>query len=236
MKEINEIVNNHISSLQSEGILQKAIEEGVGKAVMKAIEEQFNSWGGITKQLETIFKEKLLIDASNLDLPTYNHVMGQAVKMRIEKHLTEEAGARMMASIEELLTPMPAEMKTHDFIEKICEYWKSDDPCSCYDDLDESATVEVTESSGALRNTYNLKIWKQRKDDSYLSGSRDKRPDVDLYISGKGEIRISHAFNPTLLHEEESVIVKAYTAGTKLTDIADYDPDDYEYELKGEYY
>jgi len=235
MKEINEIVNNHISSLQSEGILQKAIEEGVGKAVMKAIEEQFNSWGGITKQLEAIFKEKLLIDASNLDLPTYNHVMGQAVKMRIEKHLTEEAGARIMASIEELLTPMPAEMKTHDFIEKICEYWKSDDPCSCYDDLDEYATVEVKENTGVLRNSYNLKIWKQRKEDAYLRGSRDRKPDVDLYIRG-GEIRISHTFNPTSLHEEESVIVKAYAAGTKLIDIAEYDPDDYEYELKGEYY
>tara|TARA_Y100001001_G_scaffold59284_2_gene56150 strand:- start:16924 stop:17625 length:702 start_codon:yes stop_codon:yes gene_type:complete len=233
MKEINEIVNNHISSLQSEGILQKAIEEGVGKAVMKAIEEQFNSWGGITKQLEAIFKEKLLIDASNLDLPTYNHVMGQAVKMRIEKHLTEEAGARMMASIEELLTPMPAEIKTHDFIEKICEYWKSDDPCSCYDDLDEYATVEVTENDGVLRDSYNLKIWKQRKEDSYLR-SRDRSPDVHLYII-EGEIRLSHTFNPTRLREEESVIVKAYTAGTKLIDIDEYDPDDYEYELKGEY-
>lgn len=235
MKEINEIVNNHIASLQSEGILQKAIEEGVGKAVMKAIEDQFNSWGGITKQLEAIFKEKLLIDADNLDLPTYNHVMGQAVKMRIEKYLTEEAGARMMQSIEELLTPMPAEITTHEFVEKICEYWKSDDPCGCYDDLDDYATVEIKKNTGVLRNSYNLKIWKQRKEGTYLSGSRDRSPDVDLYIM-EGEIRLSHTFNPTSLHEEESVIVKAYTAGTKLIDIAEYDPDDYEYELKGEYY
>lgn len=234
MKEINEIVNNHIKNMQSEGLLQKAIEEGVQKAVMKAIDEQFNSWGGITKQLEGIFKESLKVDPKALDLQTYNSVMKDAIHLRMKKHLEEEAATKMLESLEKLFMPMPAEMKTDEFIKMICEYWKSDDPCSCFDDMDEYATVEVKFGEESYnRDSCHLKIWKKKETSSY--SSRSSSPDVDIYIIN-GVVRLKHEFNPTHLHEEEGVIVKAYAAGTKLIDIADYDPDDYEYELRGEYY
>lgn len=220
MKEIQSVVNAQVLSMCESGEIQRSVEEGVKSAINKAIEKQFESWGNITKQIEKIFDDNLKVDTSQLDIPCYNKVMMMAVNQKINEFFLDGAGEKLLAGIEDKLSPLPKEMHIKDFVNKICEMWRTDEPWDA-SDLDFYATVEfVVEDSGYA----NLKMWKQKDSTGYRSHGRTE--DVHLYIGKDGEIRLRHAWNPTTLFDADGFIFKAYSSGMVLTGFDGFDAED----------
>lgn len=231
MKELQKIMNAKILEMSEAGTIQKSIETKVEQAIESAINDQFKCYGNVSKQIEKLLNDKLKIDASNIDIPTYNEVLGKAVNQKVNEFFETKAASRMMETMNNLFAPLPDEMTLIEFVNKICEHWKTDEPWDA-DHLDDYATVEFEESS---HSGYNLKMWKQKESSSSYS-SRSNREDIHLYISKEGEIRLRHTWNPTTLHDEDSLIIKAYASNVKLTGLECFDSDDCELSLKDSEY
>lgn len=230
MDAIRDAVSSKIQSMIDDGSLQKKIEDGVEKAINHAIDEQFQKYGPIVRDLEQQLKEKLQLDFSALPFDTYNKQMAVALKQRFGQFFHAEAAARFFAEIDEVLAPAPAEVDINDFVETIVGFWKSDDPFY-YDQLDDNATVEISDRG---RHSKTLKMWKKKEAGGYHT-SRNSA-DIELFIMNN-KITVSHnqRFNPTCLSQETAYIFKLYAAGTLITGIDEFDENNCNLELKEDY-
>lgn len=226
MKEIQNIVNNKVQAMVDSGQIQKAVEDGVEKAILNAINKQFDSYGNITKQIEESLKGGLQVDTSDLPFETYNEQMLVLIKSKLDNMFQDQAAEKFLAEMDKALKPAPKEMDIHEFVETITDTWRDHETWD-RNDMDNFAYVEI-ESPKYPISGHSLKIWKQREDRFH-----EAMPDLHLYVND-GKIRINHTmlYNPTCFHEHEAFVFKCYAAGTVLTGIEEYDPDDHEYILK----
>lgn len=230
MKELEKIVNDKVAEMSASGAIQEAIETGVVKAINRAIESQFESFGSITKQIEEAMKSGLQINTNDLPFETYNQQMLVAIKGKLGDMFAGAAAEKFLSEIDKMLEPAPKELSVDSFFEKIAEFWKTDEPWDA-DDLDERATIEIDRHNDSCIDGISFKMWK-KKSNAY--GTRSRSEDLHLYVSADGRIRISHgqAYNPTCFDAHEAFIFKLYAAGTIITGIDNFDPDDCELTLK----
>jgi hypothetical protein len=230
MKELQDIVNNKVKDMVSEGIIQTKIEDSLQGAIEKAIASQFETWGNVTKQIEDALKEGLKINTRDIPFESYNEQMLVLVKTKLGQMFKGAAADRFMSEMEKILSPAPKEIPINEFIEKIVSIWKTDDPWDA-DELDDEATVEFGDDNHIV-SSFSLSMWKKKESSSF--SSRDRSADIQLYISKDGEIRINHrhSFNPTCFSQEEAYIFKLYAAGTKLTGLNNFCLEDCELALK----
>jgi len=230
MKEIQDIVNAQVLKMTESGELQKAVEDGVKASIKRAIDDQFNSYGGITKQLKDVFNQNLKIDNRNIDIPSFNAVMTEVVNANINEFYRGQAAEKLHSLMTEKLKPLADTMTLADFIELLCAEMKPDD-YQDYDDVDDYATVEIED-----RNSwhYSLKIWK-KKTSSY---GRDNQPDLHLTISkDSSTLQGRHgSTNPYYLFNSDALVFKAYSQGVIFTDVSNFDPDDCDLSLKDSEY
>lgn len=230
MKEIQDIVNAQVKEMSESGEIQKQVEEGVKAAINKAIDRQFESYGNITKQLEDAFKENLLLDKSNLDIPSLNAIMTGVVNANINEFYKGQAADKLHALMKEKLEPLPNEMSVVEFVDMICKAWFVDDYES-YDEVDDYATVEIEDGLSHV-GIKGLKIFK-KKGGRYGS---DESVDVGFSIDKKtGFATLSgrhRSTSPYYLFDADALIFKAYAQGVKFTGLDDFDEDDCDLSLK----
>jgi len=233
MKELNQIINDKMAELLTNGVIEKAIEEKLENALQEAIRDQFSYSGAIKKSIETAMKEGLGIDLSNIDFDSYNQQMLTAVKVKVGNMFAGGAVAKFNEDMDELFKVAPKEVSINELVNIVVKHWQKDDYRD-NDSFDEYATVELEESS---YGSYSLSIWKKLESSStsiYSSGKN--RADVVLFINQEGELRINHrhSYNPTCFDEVETFIFKLYSAGTKITGLDEFDADDCELQILDE--
>ena len=235
MKELQEIVNNKVKSMAEDGTIQGKIEASLQGAIEKAIGSQFETWGNVTKQIEESLKDGLKINVNDIPFDSYNEQMLVMVKTKLGQMFKGAAADRFLAEMDKILAPAPAEISINDFVEQIAGFWKTDDPFYA-DELDDCATVEI-ESNDRTVSSFSLSMWKKKESSSYGS-SRSNSADIQLYINKDGQIRINHRhnYNPTCFHDHEAYVFKLYAAGTLLTGLDSFDPDECELTLKDSEY
>ena len=225
MKEIQDVVNAQVKLMSESGEIQKQVEDGVKSAIKKAIERQFESYGNVTKQLESAFKDNLLLDKSSLDIPSLNAVMTEVVNANINKFYRGQAAEKLHALMKEKLSPLPETMALHEFVSLLCKEMFVDE-YDRYDEVDDFATVECEASN---YGTYNLKVWKQ-KESTY---GRSNSCDVHLSINKDGTLNGRHgSTSPYYLFDVDAMIFKAYSQGVIFTGVGGFDSDDCELSLK----
>ena len=239
MIELQQIVDQKIKAMTEDGTMAKRIEDGIESAINSAIESQFQRYGDITKQLENAISDGLRIKTDDIPFECYNQQMLVAVKQKLGNLFASEASSKFMAEMDKLLAPAPKEMTIVELVNTIAATWKDNGD----DELDEYATVELEEKDGCLRDTFSLKMWKQKETGSRWSMTSSRTADADIFLSdskdGSHAIRINHkmGYNPTCFEEHEALIFKLYSAGTRITGCSDFDEDDCDLQLKdSEYY
>lgn len=228
MKELQEIINSQVKSLIDGGTIKKLVEDGVSKAIEEAFEGQFRSYGNITTQIKKTLDDHLKIDESQLEIPTYNHVMQTMINSKVNEYFHGEAMERFKVILDKAFAPLPDKMKLHDFLQLICDEWKTDDPCG-RDDLDEYMTVEYERRSVGY---YAIKLWNQKKS----SYSSTRTPDMEFTISSDRTIMGRHRADPYFLGDVDGLVFKAFAQGIKFTDLETYDPVDESYVLQDKDY
>ncbi len=229
MKELQQIVNDKVLKMVEDGSIEKAIEDGVSGAILRAIKDQFRSYGDITKQIEKSIGEGLAVNVKDLPFETYNEQMLVLIKTKLGDMFKGDASTKFLSEMDRVLAPAPKEMPIKEFVETIAGFWKTDDPYDA-DDLDDYATVEIEETN---YGGFHLNMWKKKESSSSYS-SRSRTEDLCLFVGKDGKIRLSHRqnYNLTCFSEHEAFVFKMYAAGTILTGTEDFDPDDCDLTLK----
>lgn len=236
MKTIQSVIDAKVSEMISGGVIEETIQKSVEKAITRALENQFEYYGSITRLLEESIKEGLQINTKDIPFDTYNAQMLAAIKIKLGNMFHGQAYEHFLSQIDVMLKPVPKEISIEDFLEKIASMWKTDEPWNA-DDLDDYMTVEIEKYDRSWvgdspHGSWTIKCWKQKE-----RGYSSRSADLNLYVSG-GKIRISHNqhYNPTCFNDEDAFVFKLYAAGTIITGIADCDPDDLDLCLKEDKY
>lgn len=222
MKELQEIVSNKIQQMVNDNTIQSAIEGGIEKAVTSAISQQFQSYGNITKQLEAAIGAGLMIDRSQIDFETYNQQMLVAINQKVGSFFAEQASSRFMEEMDKILAPAPKQITITELVNTIAGFWREEAQTYPEGFADE-ATIEIVESYGSP----SLKMWKKKEPASTFHSTPS--PDVHLYLlRNRVAINHLHSFNLTTFCQHDAFIFKLYSAGTEITGLDEFDPDDCE--------
>lgn len=219
MKELQQIVSDKVNEMVLSGVVEKAIEDAVEKCVTKVLEDQFRSYGELSKQMEQVIQDKLRIATDSISIPSYEDQMTKVMNNTLNKFITSESMIRFEKMAAEKFGTLPKEMPVTDFINKIVEYWRSGDECY-KEDMCESAEVSIEQSEYG-KGSFSLKVDSGKVSSRYSSISRVSE-EVHLYVSD-GKIRCNHSFDPYKTRDVESFIYRCYAQGVILTGLADFD-------------
>ncbi|HCG7649467.1 TPA: hypothetical protein NJ443_003695 [Vibrio parahaemolyticus] len=222
MKELQEIVSNKVNDMVNSGVVEKAIEDAVSKCITKVLEDQFRSYGELSKQMEKVIQDKLRIDPDRISIPTYEDQMIKVMNSTLNKFITSEAMVRFEKMAEDKFGALPTEMPVTDFINNIVEYWRDGDDFD-KQDMSEEAEVQL-EASPYGKSSFTLKINSGKVTPRYSSYARAEE-EVELYIID-GKIRCNHSFDPYKTRDVESFIYRCYAQGVVLTGLADFNESD----------
>lgn len=215
MQELEQHIHKVVQETMASGIVEAQIKELTEKAVIEAFNGLFRSYGKINKQIEKGLEDAINIDFGQVEIPEYNLMIMQIVESVTLKHLKEQASTTLVKNLEQMLSPAPKEITVQELLNHFLEEWR-EDPYDC----DDRVTVEISKGS---TDWYDLKIWKKKKP-SY-SGGGDRSPDISLYVSDEGVIRIIRGEDfranfGTTNYNGMAKVYLMYAAGTKITDIA----------------
>jgi hypothetical protein len=99
---IEAAVHSATTNLIASGLIEKKIEEVLGKTIESAIEAHLRDYSDFGKQIKAKVGEALAVDFDRLTLPTY----GASIVALIEQLVKEKADASIALSIKDRLTEM----------------------------------------------------------------------------------------------------------------------------------
>jgi hypothetical protein len=218
--DLNKMVMDSLTKMESEGKVQAIVEKHVESTVNDVVKDLFGNWSNFSKELKKTAEEALQINFKELNLSSYNHLISQAIKDKLDDEITNQGVAQIKNQIEGLLTDSKREYKLSELVEEL------------------SGEIEDIEDLGYDEcHEMTLII-----DDSYSSHfiSLDSRSDISEYsckyrllVNDKGElcsVKINdeerygrkniNEFDVkavlTGLHGLEETLFKIYTSGARL--------------------
>lgn len=243
MTDISKMIQEATQKAMNPENLGPKIEERVNSTIDGILGSMFQMHGDVFKEIKDQLREKIKVDLSNVTIPEYGVMVSdmvvEAAKASMEKSLEEH----LLKELNDMFSPAPTECTVQDVADIFLEKWREDRECDCFDEYDDWATVEVEPN----KSWFNLKIWKKKREsDRYsISGSiiKDRKPDIHLYISDKGKIRIiwkegsniKESNMATTIYSQYATLYQMYAAGTVITDISTVDTDELDLCLEREF-
>lgn len=218
--DFNKMVMESLVKMESEGKVQEIVEKHIESTINDLVKDLFGNWSDFSKELKNSAQEALQINFKDLKLSSYNHLILQSIKDKLDDEITNKGVAQIKNQIEVLLTDSKREYKLSELVTELAEE---------IDDLDELGYEDYHEMT--------LHI-----DDSYSSHwiGLDSRSDISEYdckyrimVNSQGELcsvkindveRYSrkniNEFDVKAvlngLHGLEETLFKIYTSGAKL--------------------
>lgn len=218
--DLNKMVMDSLAKMQTEGKVQQIVEKHVESTVNDVVKDLFGNWSDFSKQLKEKAKEALQINFKDLNLASYNHLILQAIKDKMDDEITNQGVAQIKNQIEVLLSDTKREYKLSELVKELSKE---------IEDLDDLGYEEYHEMTLIV-------------DDSYGSSwigldSRNNISEYDckyrLLVNSEGEVcsvkinneesysrRNINEFDVKAvlngLHGLEETLFKIYTSGAKL--------------------
>lgn len=226
MKELNEIVQNKLNEMASEGKLAGLIEKHVEALVADSVSDIFRSYSPLSKSLKASLEAGLAVSFDEIDYSSYHAIMLSAVQGHIDNYFGEQVRKDLDEQLVTLLGAPPKEMTIGELADNLVKIIR-DDLSGDYDDEGYHTNIMVSSD-----NKYGkgLKISTEGQ-----SSYRDTQY-VHLFFGESGDsIRINHnqkqSFNPTAgfncQEKLNAYIFKLYVAKTKITGWDKFDPEDH---------
>ncbi|HFQ5702639.1 TPA: hypothetical protein ACHR3W_003171, partial [Listeria monocytogenes] len=117
----NKMVNDSLAKMEKDGEVQKLIDKHVASTVDSVVNDLFGSWSDFSKELKNTAKEALQINFKDLDLASYNHMVFQSIKDKLDDELKNKGVAQINRQIESLLTNPKREYKLSELIDELAE-------------------------------------------------------------------------------------------------------------------
>ena len=219
--DLNKMVVASLEKMEAEGQVQKLVDQHVQSTVNSVVKDLFGDWSDFSKELKDKVKEALQINFNDLNLSTYNHLILQAIKDKLDDEINNQGIAQIKNQIENLLSDCKREYKLSELVKELAEEYDDasdlgydeyhemtlhiDDPYGSYW-IAMDARNDISEYSCKYRlhvnkdgRVYSIKI----NDDEYsLKSTPNNDFDVKSIIHG--------------LHGLEETLFKIYASGAKI--------------------
>ena len=117
MQDLNEIVLESMDLLSESGKIELMISKKLESVVKDAIERELSSCSDFGKNLRRHIKECVGIDFSSLGIDGYNDHMLRMIGTIMDKQMQGESKERLEATLTEMLSDPPKEIKLSELIE-----------------------------------------------------------------------------------------------------------------------
>ncbi|EAK8454118.1 hypothetical protein A6C59_12290 [Listeria monocytogenes] len=119
--DFNKMVNDSLAKMEKDGEVQKLIDKHVASTVESVVKDLFGAWSDFSDELKNTAKEALQINFKDLDLASYNHMVFQSIKDKLDDELKNKGVAQINRQIESLLTNPKREYKLSELIDELAE-------------------------------------------------------------------------------------------------------------------
>lgn len=244
--DFSKIINDKIKQMDENGIIQKAIENGIEKVILQAISDQITGYE--TKRLiERQVKECISESCADIGLAAYNGCVADAVSKIIKGTIAEDLQDRIEEEVTGLVLKKEKPVKLSEIFERYRENMRAG-----YDSMDTDATFALycgEKRTSFVSNKYYYECAFNEDGDveanvSY-SGRIQNKEDYDIFFEtydyGDNTAIINHVFfrgepaenmlKRRYLDPFECFILNLYLNKVKITmDVEKIDTEDNMYE------
>lgn len=118
--DLQAMVNMAMVKMHEEGAIQKIVEEKMTKTVASIVDEVLGSYSDFGRQVKEVVKQSLAIDVDKMELPTYNVLVRNVVRERLDQLVHVQGIELLKARMDEIFKTVEPEME----LSKIIESWK----------------------------------------------------------------------------------------------------------------
>lgn len=118
--DLQAMVNTALTNMHQDGSLEKMITAQLEKTVKSVLDDAIGSYSGFGKELKEAVKSTLGINIDRMELPTYNVLVTNIIKDRLDQIVHEEGVEKMKQRLDEMFTPVKPEVHLSELIEE----WK----------------------------------------------------------------------------------------------------------------
>lgn len=121
MNDLKQAVIAAMDKIVASGAIEKKIEETIQKTIESIINETFRDHSDFSKNLKEQLSDKIKINLDLIDLPTYNVMIENAIKTRVNEVMTEQHAKLIQENIDSILKIEEKDWKLSEFIEEFKE-------------------------------------------------------------------------------------------------------------------
>lgn len=119
MLDLNILVNDSLKKIEKEGFVQEVVDKTLKKTIESVIDDLLRAWSPFGKNLKEEIESKLNINLKNLDIASYNQIVLNAVKERLDQAIYQQGIEQIKADMDEMLANEKSEYKLSEIIEKL---------------------------------------------------------------------------------------------------------------------
>ena len=223
MKELQQIANEKLGAMISEGVLDQMIEDQLNKTVKDIVGSAMREYSDYGKALSKKLESALVTSLENVTLPEYGKFMEQAVLEAVTNELNEQGKANVIEALEQHLAPIPKTITFAEMCKKVREYWGDD----CIINHHEKIQIEWEQRETA----YYLKIvhpeydWQSLRLTFYNHGNPEGHFHLG-YIDAEDRQISGCLSGATYAMGLAGFFYKMYCQRTVITDLADCEGED----------
>lgn len=126
MIDLNALVNQSLANIEESGFVKEVIQKRIEKTVTETIDELLRGYSPFGKALKSEIESKLQVNFKELDIASYNQVVLNAVKEKLDQAVYVQGVEQIKASMDAMLSDIKPEYKLSEIIEKLKECAEDD--------------------------------------------------------------------------------------------------------------
>ncbi|WP_332404513.1 hypothetical protein [Vibrio metschnikovii] len=123
MKELQQIVNEQINTMITNGAIEELIANKLSSTVSECIDDAMKSYGNFGKAIKSKIEESINASLSQITIPEYNKFICDAFMESYVQAMNDTAKSQMKEILDKVLAPVPKEITAQDLIDEIKSYW-----------------------------------------------------------------------------------------------------------------
>lgn len=151
MIDLNKIVNDTLTNMESENFVEKVVKSTLEKTIKDIVDDVFRSYSDFGENLKRYIEENLNVNFDKLGLDGYNGLVLTAVKDQLDKAITIQGVEKIKESVSQMLSDTKSEYTLSEIIEEAKKY--SDKEQHEYD-YDEHVKLVIEKSGGRYKHIY----------------------------------------------------------------------------------
>ncbi|HGE5984791.1 TPA: hypothetical protein ACGG8H_003386 [Vibrio cholerae] len=126
MKELQQIVNEQINTMITNGAIEQMIADKLNVTVKECINEAMRSYGDFGKSIKGKIEESINASLNHVSIPEYNKFISDLVLESYTEAMNSCAKEQMKKLLDEHLAPAPKQMTAAEVLSEIRRYWEDE--------------------------------------------------------------------------------------------------------------